>query len=178
MWEALNEPMPLEKINLAAMKTIADLGGREILNPSIFFTKIEDKTIEIRLKSLQDKMHLTTPATKDTQVLDNLVITIDDFKKVDLRVGKIIEAKKVEKSDKLIQMQVQVGSELRQIVGGLALFYKPEELLNKKVVVVYNLKPSKLMGLNSQGMLLAAKINNSLVLLTVEKDIDDGAKIS
>ena len=84
------------------------------------------------------------------------VISIDDFAKVELRVAEVIEAKKVEKADKLLELKVRIGEEERTIVAGIALHYAPEELVGKKIVVVYNLKPAKLRGITSQGMLLAA----------------------
>ncbi|ABR31041.1 methionyl-tRNA synthetase [Thermosipho melanesiensis] len=108
-----------------------------------------------------------------------VLISIDDFKKLDLRTAKIIEAQKIEKSEKLLKLIVDLGKlGKRQIVAGIAKFYSPEELIGKKIVVVYNLKPAKLMGIESQGMLLAAKINDKLSILTVDKDIEPGAKIS
>lgn len=109
---------------------------------------------------------------------DNL-IEISDFAKVELRVGEILEAEKVEKSRKLIKLKINLG-ELgeRQIVAGIAQHYNPEELIGLKIVVVTNLKPAKLMGIESQGMLLAAKIEDSLTVLTVHRDIKPGAKVS
>ncbi len=107
------------------------------------------------------------------------LITIDDFSKVDLRVARILKAERVEGSEKLIKMEIDLG-ELgrRTLVGGLAKHYKPEELVGKLIVVVANLKPRKLFGIESQGMLLAAKIGDELKLLTVDGEIEPGAKIS
>lgn len=82
-------------------------------------------------------------------------ITIDEFKKIDLRVGKVLEASRIESSKKLIKLTVDLGSEKRQIVAGLAEHYRPEDLLGKYVVVVANLQPRRIMGYESQGMLLA-----------------------
>ena len=112
------------------------------------------------------------------EVEDN-IITIDEFGKVDLRVAKILKAERVEGSEKLIKMEIDVG-ELgkRTLVGGLAKHYKPEELVGKLIVIVANLKPRKLFGIESQGMLLAAKIGDKMKLLTVEDEIEPGAKIS
>lgn len=104
-------------------------------------------------------------------------ITIDDFAKIDLRVAEVIEAEKVEGSDKLLKLKVKVGEEERQIVAGISKHYKPEELLGKKVVVVYNLKPAKLMGIKSEGMLLAASNEEGLGVLTLDKDVSSGAKV-
>ena len=107
------------------------------------------------------------------------IITIEDFSKIDLRVGKIVEAEKVEKSRKLVKLIVDLG-ELgkRQLVAGIAQYYDVDELIGKRIVVIANLKPAKLMGIESQGMLLAAQIDGKLRLLTVDGEIEPGAKIS
>lgn len=99
------------------------------------------------------------------------LIGIDDFRRVDLRVAKVIEAAKVEGSKKLIKLVVDLGAEKRQIIAGLAEYYKPEDLVGKYVVVVANLQPKKMMGLESQGMLLATC--DKPVLLTIEKGGDE-----
>jgi len=98
-------------------------------------------------------------------------ISIDDFRRVELRVAKVLEAARVEGSKKLIRLVVDLGAEKRQIIAGLAEYYKPEELLGKYVVVVTNLQPKKMMGLESQGMLLATC--EKPVLLTIEKGGDE-----
>ena len=105
------------------------------------------------------------------------LITIDDFAKIDLRVGKIMEAEKVEKSDKLVKLQVELGNEKRQVVAGIAKHYAPEDLIGKKIILVANLKPAKLMGIESQGMVLAASNGDMLTLATFEKDIPSGSKV-
>ncbi|MCC8013793.1 MAG: methionine--tRNA ligase [Eubacterium sp.] len=105
-------------------------------------------------------------------------IGIEDFGKVQMKVGKILECKPVENSDKLLVSQVKIGSETRQIVSGIAKWYSPDDLVGKKVIVVVNLKPVKLRGVLSQGMLLAASAGDRLVLAGVNGDIDDGADIS
>jgi len=106
-------------------------------------------------------------------------ITIDDFDKVELRVGEIIECKKVEKSKKLLCSQVKVGNEIKQIVSGIAKVYTPEEMVGKKVIVVCNLAPAKLAGTLSEGMLLCADDGNgSFCLLRPEKDVPAGGEVS
>ncbi len=106
------------------------------------------------------------------------MIDIDDFKKIELKVGQILKAEKVENSDKLVKLEVDLKEEKRQIIAGIANYYQIEDLINKKIIVVTNLKPRKLMGLESQGMLLAAFKNERLVLLTVDGEIENGALIS
>ena len=98
-------------------------------------------------------------------------ISIDDFRRVELRVAKVLEAARVEGSKKLIRLVVDLGAEKRQIIAGLAEYYSPEELVGKYVVVVANLQPKKMMGLESQGMLLATC--DKPVILTIEKGGDE-----
>lgn len=106
-------------------------------------------------------------------------ISIDDFFKVQLKVGEIIASKKVEKSDKLLRNEVKIGDEVRVIFSGISKWYTPEEMVGKKVVVAYNLKPRKMMGEMSYGMLLCADDGaDKLSLLTLDKDIPSGADIS
>ena len=84
---------------------------------------------------------------------------------------------KIEKADKLLKLQIKIGMEERTLVAGIALQYLPEELIGKKIVVVYNLKPAKLRGIMSYGMLLAASIDDQMSLITVDRDIPSGAKV-
>ncbi|WP_213950525.1 methionine--tRNA ligase [Tepidanaerobacter syntrophicus] len=105
------------------------------------------------------------------------VISIEDFAKIDLRIAEVLEAEKVEGADKLLKLQIKIGNEKRQIVAGIAQHYTPEELIGKKIVVVANLKPAKLRGIESCGMLLAASDSKGLTLVTVDRDIDSGAKV-
>ena len=104
------------------------------------------------------------------------MITIDDFKKIDLRVAKVTAAEKVEGSDKLLKLQVDIGEEKRQIVAGIGLAYTPEAMVGKEIIVVANLEPRMLMGLESQGMLLAAKDGHP-VLLTLDTEVPPGITI-
>ena len=107
--------------------------------------------------------------------------TIDytDFSKIDLRVGKVVEAEPVPNSRKLIRLIVDLGDEKRQILAGLAKWYKPEDFVGKYVIVVANLKPKRMAGLVSQGMLLAAGCTDDTkpVLLTVSEEVKSGEKI-
>jgi methionyl-tRNA synthetase len=104
-------------------------------------------------------------------------ITIDDFAKVKLRVAEVIACEKVPKADKLLKLQLDLGDEKRQVVSGIAQWYKPEELIGRKVIVVANLKPVKLRGVESQGMILAASQGEQLTLATVSGDIPNGAEV-
>lgn len=105
-------------------------------------------------------------------------ITIEDFAKIKMRVGKVLEAEKVEKSDKLLKLKVSLGDEERTIVSGIAQYYKPEEMVGKYVIVLANLKPRKIFGIESHGMLLAAKDGERLTVLTVDREVDIGSPVS
>ncbi|OIQ59326.1 methionine--tRNA ligase [Moorella thermoacetica] len=104
-------------------------------------------------------------------------ITIEEFARIKLRVGLVLAAEKVANADKLLKLQVRVGDEERTIVAGIARHYQPEELVGKRVVIVANLKPAKLRGIVSQGMVLAAVDDESLSLVTTERAIKDGAQV-
>jgi methionyl-tRNA synthetase len=121
--------------------------GHMLNQSEILFNKIEDKTIEELVNKL--------PKVIEEPVEANSEITIDDFKRVKLCVAKVLEAENVKKSDKLLKLQLELGNEKRQVIAGIAKSYKPEELVGKKVLIVANLKPAKLFGLESQGMILA-----------------------
>ena len=124
-------------------------------------------------KSDEKSAAQTAPADETNANL----ITIDDFAKVELRVAKVIAAEKVEKADKLLKLQLQVGDEQRQVVSGIAKYYTPEEMVGKTIVLVANLKPVKLRGIESQGMILAASNENGLSLVTIDKDLGSGAHV-
>jgi methionyl-tRNA synthetase len=108
------------------------------------------------------------------------LIGIEDFAKVDLRVVKVLACEKVEKSDKLLKLKLQCGDEERQVVSGIAQYYSPEEMVGKTLILVANLKPAKLRGIESQGMILAAsdKESGKLTLVTIEGEIPTGTKVS
>jgi len=160
----------------AGWKTAGDLTlveGSVLGQPEILFTKIEDEIIQKHLQQLPSAASKgvvsETAAVKPT-------IGIDAFKQVDLRVARVLEAERVPKSDKLLKLKVSIGKEERQIVAGIAQQYAPESLIGKQIIVVANLAPAKLMGQESQGMLLAASNSSGmLTVLTVEREIDAGS---
>ncbi len=106
-------------------------------------------------------------------------ISIYDFSKVELKTAEVLEVEKVEGADKLLKLQIKVGEENRQIVAGIAEHYSPEELVGKKIVVVANLKPAVIRGVESNGMLLAVSTKDSVILVTPEDtDVPSGLRIS
>jgi methionyl-tRNA synthetase len=104
-------------------------------------------------------------------------ISIEEFRKVELRVGKVLSAERVPKSTKLLKLQVDIGTEQRQVVAGIGIKYTPEEMIGKRVVIVANMKPAKLMGVESQGMVLAAGEQDMITLLTTMEEAETGTKI-
>ena len=108
------------------------------------------------------------------------MINIEDFHKLDLRVAEIKSVEEIEGAAKLYKLKIDLGTEERQLVAGIKAHYTPEQLIGKKVVVIANLEPAKLRGVESQGMLLAASTENKeqVVVLTVDRDVPNGAKIS
>lgn len=129
-------------------------------------------------KPLFEKKELVSEKKESEPKMENL-IDLDEFKKIELRTARVLSAERVPKSDKLVKLILDVG-ELgqRQIVAGIAKYYEPETLVGKTIIIVANLKPAKLMGVESQGMLLAAKDGVNLRVLTVDGDIAPGATIS
>jgi len=104
-------------------------------------------------------------------------LTIDDFLRIDLRVALVLEAARIEGADKLLKLQLDVGGQTRQIVAGIAKAYQPEQLVGKRIIVVFNLKPAKLRGVESQGMLLAADLDGRPIIATFEEDVKPGTRV-
>jgi methionyl-tRNA synthetase len=118
------------------------------------------------------------PEEHDSREGESGVIDIKDFSRIDLRVGVIEEAERVEKSNKLIRLIVNDGDGKRQLVAGIGEHYEPGTLVGTRIVFVANLKPAKLMGVESQGMLLAAQKDNTMALVRPDSDIAAGASVS
>jgi methionine--tRNA ligase beta chain len=105
------------------------------------------------------------------------MITIDDFKKLEIKIGKIVSAERVEGSEKLLKLEVDLGGEVRQLVAGIAGFYEPEYLVGKQIPVLTNLEPRVLRGVESQGMTLCASDNGKPVLLCPEAEVPLGSEV-
>ena len=128
---------------------------------------------------VQEKKPQETANQKTTTIQGIAQISIDEFKKVELRVAQVIACEKVEKSDKLLKLQLEIAGKNRQVVSGIAKWYSPEALVGKKVIIVYNLMPAKLRGVESEGMILAADVSDDDVkVLFLDETIPTGAKIS
>ena len=139
---------------------------------------IDEFTAEARRQAEENKKKQeaqVTPAAVEKPESEE--ITIDEFMKVDLRVAQVLKAEPVPKADKLLKLQLDLGYEQRQVVSGIAKFYKPEELVGQKVICVTNLKPVKLRGEMSYGMILAATHGDQLTLAAVPQDMPNGAQV-
>ena len=153
--------------------------GVSIEKSAVLFPRLDIKVELERLSQRNDEFKQKRGVkVEDTiEVVEDDLITIDDFDKVDLRVAEIVEAKKHPDADRLLVFQVKVGEETRQVVSGIAKYYESEDLIGKKVILVYNLKPVKLRGVESHGMLLAADKGKKLTLASTLEDIASGAKV-
>ena len=150
---------------------------------NVIFPRIDMKKeleeLESAIKASQATSIANQGKKEEKEEKEEKEISIDDFFKVQLKVGEIIASEKVKKSDKLLRNEVKIGDEVRVIFSGISKWYSPEEMVGKKVVVAYNLKPRKMMGEMSYGMLLCADDGaDKLSLLTLDKDIPSGADIS
>jgi methionyl-tRNA synthetase len=117
----------------------------------------------------------SSPASETPAVLQPPRIGIEEFSRVEMRVGQVVQAERVEGSRKLMKLKVDIGTETRQVVAGIAEAYEPESLLNRKIVLVANMKPVKLMGIESNGMIVAASIGGRPVLATFTEDVPNGS---
>ncbi len=157
-------------------KELALQEGGKINKPQILFTKIEDEMVESEINKLESA---GKPEELESDIPDfSKEIEFNDFTKMDLRVARVVAVEKIQKTDRLLKIEVDLGIEKRTIVSGIAEHYKPEDLIAKNVVIIANLKPVTLKGVESTGMLLTSENKGELSLLTVMKDIAPGSKIS
>ncbi|MEX2596599.1 MAG: methionine--tRNA ligase [Salibacteraceae bacterium] len=161
------------------------LDGHEIDEAKLLFTKVEDEAIEKQtLKLKKEAMTNNLQSNSESAQSDGVVrpfkenISFDDFMKMDIRIGTITAAEKVEKADKLLKLSVDLGSEARTIVSGIALQFKPEDVIGKQVSVLCNLEPRKIRGVESQGMILMAEdAEGKLSFVTPEAGFESGSEI-
>ena len=154
-------------------------GNKVTEKPEILFARLDIKDVMPKVEEIQAKQKAeAAPEEKYPEVEPKEEITIDDFDKVQIRVGEVLKCEPVPKAKKLLVSQIRIGNEVRQIVSGIAKYYKPEEMVGKKVAVITNLKPCKLCGVESQGMILAAADDDgNLSVMTLDKDMPAGSEI-
>lgn len=153
-------------------------GNKVTEKPEILFARLDLKDVMEKVEEIKAKQKAEAEGDKYPEIEKKPEITIDDFDKVQIQVGEVIKCEPVKKAKKLLVSQIKIGAETRQIVSGIAKYYKPEEMVGKKVAVITNLKPCKLCGVESQGMILAAGDDEgNLSVVTVDKDIISGSEI-
>ena len=157
--------------------------GYPLRAPELLFRKIEDTEIEIQLEKLRKGIMSTTPSSpaqpETTATAKKAEIQYDDFAKLELKTGRIIAAEKVEKADKLLKLEVELGTEKRTIVSGIALYFDPASIIGQTVTVVTNLAPRKMRGIESNGMILmATDAAGKLHFLKTDDSVEPGSLIS
>ena len=165
-----------------AEKILAQLGDGHVTDkPEILFARRDIKEVMEEVEKLHPAQPEEAPQEEEGPVIDieaKPEISYDDFMKMQFQVGEIIKCEEVPKSKKLLCSQVKIGSQVKQIVSGIKKWYSPEEMVGKKVMVLVNLKPAKLAGVLSEGMILCAEDENgNIVLMQPEKDVPAGAEI-
>ena len=141
------------------------------------FNRLDVEKELVALEEISKKLAQQKLVASGTPIEKKEEITIDDFAKIQLVTAKVLECVKVEKSNKLLKFQLQVGNEIRQVVSGIAQHYTPESLVGKTVVLVANLKPAKLRGIESQGMILCADADGKVIFVTTEKEVESGKTV-
>lgn len=181
--------LPFSSEKLRSMINMSDLkwdnlgqtdllvAGHELNKPELLFEKIEDEVVEAQIKKLEETKKANEAANYKAAPI-RADVDIEEFSKMDLRVGTVLECEKIPKADKLLRFLIDDGLEKRQILSGIAKYYKPEELLGKQVVFIANLPARKLRGLDSQGMILSAVNNDgSLSVITVDRPVKPGSEV-
>ena len=181
--------MPFSALKLKGMLNVGKIewkdAGGELLAAnhalgvsSLLFEKIEDEVIEAQIRKLFDskkKMELANQPAAPAKP----EVSFDDFSKMDIRVGKVVKAERVEKSKKLLKLQVDTGIDVRTVMSGIAEYFSPEEVMGKQVTILVNLAPRKIMGVESQGMILmASNKDGSLKLLGAYGETEPGSTVS
>ena len=172
IWEDLSQEGDISKVTVDHVLTFKT--GTKLKKPRILFEKIEKDFIDrieneffARIKKIDEKIKGDNMKT----------IEYADFEKLNLVVGEVTEVETIKGADKLLKLKINIGNQEKQVVAGIAQYYTKDQLLGKKLVLLENLKPTKIRGIESKGMILAAEENEKIVLLTVDNDIANGAKV-
>ena len=168
IWGFLGEEEPIQEESFSELKFENLKLGQKIKKPKPLFPRIALKDF------LKEEEKKSSPARKEEK-MDH--VTFDEFKRMDFRVGEVLKAERVEGTDKLLKLEVDIGTEKRTMVAGVADVYSPEELVGKKFVFIVNLKPAVIRGIESQGMLLAAEVEGKATIPFFDKDVQTGAKV-
>src|SRR5215467_1325556 len=184
LWEQLGLEGRVADVRLRELRWSRDLVGKKIRAGASLFPRLDPKEVLKKIENVSEQRAgalASLPQAEASAPAGNLApqITIDDFSKVDLRVATVDEAERVKGADKLLRLVVDLGFEKRQILAGIALAYQPEALIGRKVVIVSNLQPRKLRGLESNGMIVAASLGpeDKLVLVGFHEEVSNGARL-
>jgi methionyl-tRNA synthetase len=192
-WTLLIEPflpntskLMLEKLNIKEDLNWSQISRQDLLKPNDIisepfhlFSRIEDAVIDNQIAKLEQKTKkVMEPKANEINVESKSNITFDDFVKNDLVVGTILESENVEKSNKLLKFKVDIGTETRTILSGVALHFKAEEMIGKQVLVLKNLAPRKIMGIESQGMILFAESEGKLLVMSPHQTAANGSSVN
>ena len=151
--------------------------GHQINEASLLFSKIEDEVIDAQIQKLENTKQNNKKTNPNAKPMKE-EISFDDFGKIDLRTATIIEAEKVEKADKLLKLTVDTGVDVRTVVSGIAESFAPEEIIGKQVMILLNLAPRKIRGIESQGMLLlTTQPDGKLSFVTPDNEVENGVEI-
>ncbi|MBR6343901.1 MAG: methionine--tRNA ligase subunit beta, partial [Selenomonadaceae bacterium] len=172
IWEQLALPQPFDEVQLSDIGTWGGIaGGHRVGAPEQLFPRIEVEKEAQPAKPQQTQKQGKQQKKAEKREEPTAEISMEDFSKIHLRVVKVLAAEKVPETDKLLKLTVDLGNEKREIVSGIAKHYEPEELIGKNVVMVINLKPAKIRGIVSHGMVLAASAGDELKVLSVDMPI-------
>jgi methionyl-tRNA synthetase len=184
LWEQLGLDGKVVAARLNELRWSEELAGKTVRGGASLFPRLDPKEVMKRMEHLSEQKAGSAPpapaaAGPEGESPVAPMITIDDFAKIDLRVATVLEAERVKNADKLLRLVVDLGFEKRQILAGIAVAYQPEALVGRKVVIVANLQPRKMRGLESQGMVVAASIGaeGTPVLAGFQEDIPNGARL-
>ncbi len=174
IWDFLGEKEPIQKLTYAGLTFDGPKSGQTIKEPSALFPRVDLKEF---LAEETKSSAMVKPGITQTEGTMDIIISYDEFKRMDLRAAHVLKAEKVEGAQKLLKLQIDLGTEQRQIVAGVAETYKPEDLVGKKIVVIVNLKPAIIRGVESKGMLLAAVVDDKAYIPFVPDSVPAGAKV-
>lgn len=179
IWNQLGLDGQVTGVRLAELRWSEELAGKTLRPGASLFPRLDAKEVYKKMEAVSEPT--TPPEPQGPSQLPPLspTITIDDFSKIDLRVATVVEAERVKGADKLLRLVVDLGFEKRQLVAGIATTYQPESLVGRKVVVVANLQPRKLRGLESNGMIVAASLGpeDKPVLAGFHEDVENGSRL-
>lgn len=153
--------------------------GHKINKEELLYNKIEDAEIEAQVKKLQDSKKMNAENQSAQVLAQKAEVTFDEFSKMDIRIGTVLEAEKVQGTDKLLKLKIDTGIDVRTVVSGIALYYKPEEMVGKQVSILVNLAPRKIKGIESKGMILMAENSKGELSLVspTKSDTNNGSTV-